>query len=385
MALRVAFRISRPAEWIGGVNYIINMCRVLRLYTDDIQPVVFAPGDINDNLRHQIASASGRDPIEMQNRSRFSDIFAILGWQELGFQRSLRAAEIDVFFEGSGYYGARPAVPTVGWLPDFQHRTLPHQFTRVQWLIRELRFRLVIRNRGSILLSSRDAETDAARFYKVSAGDRFSVVPFAVHVENPPTWETCERVRLKYGLPERFVFLPNQFWKHKNHGLVIDALISLGEAAPVIVSTGNPFDKRDPSYASEMLAKLEAHGLTDKFIVLGLVPYSDILALNARSVALINPSLCEGWSTTVEEAKALGTPLILSDLAVHYEQAGELATFFDRTSPIDCARALLSVNEARAPGGYADEQACATYAHRMAAIFRSVYARSRGRARREPT
>jgi glycosyltransferase involved in cell wall biosynthesis len=43
------------------------------------------------------------------------------------------------------------------------------------------------------------------------------------------------------------------------------------------------------------------------------------------STALINPSLFEGWSTTVEEAKSTGTPMILSDLGVHREQAEGMA------------------------------------------------------------
>jgi glycosyltransferase involved in cell wall biosynthesis len=45
--------------------------------------------------------------------------------------------------------------------------------------------------------------------------------------------------------------------------------------------------------------------------------------------ALINPSLSEGWSTTVEEAKSLGVPMLLSDLRVHREQAGDSADYFD--------------------------------------------------------
>ena len=43
--------------------------------------------------------------------------------------------------------------------------------------------------------------------------------------------------------------------------------------------------------------------------------------------ALLNPSRFEGWSTTVEEAKAVGTPMLLSDIAVHREQAPQ-ARFF---------------------------------------------------------
>jgi glycosyltransferase involved in cell wall biosynthesis len=54
-----------------------------------------------------------------------------------------------------------------------------------------------------------------------------------------------------------------------------------------------------------------------------------VFALMRVSTALINPSLSEGWSTPVEEAKSLGVPMLLSDLRVHREQAGDRAHYFD--------------------------------------------------------
>ena len=53
---------------------------------------------------------------------------------------------------------------------------------------------------------------------------------------------------------------------------------------------------------------------------LGVVPLDDVYKLNANCLCLINPSLFEGWSTTVEEAKSFGTPTILSNIPVHKEQ-----------------------------------------------------------------
>ena len=62
---------------------------------------------------------------------------------------------------------------------------------------------------------------------------------------------------------------------------------------------------------------------------LGLVSYADLIGLMRYLTALINPSLFEGWSTTVEEAKSLGKTIILSDIPVHREQAPENGRFFD--------------------------------------------------------
>jgi glycosyltransferase involved in cell wall biosynthesis len=66
----------------------------------------------------------------------------------------------------------------------------------------------------------------------------------------------------------------------------------------------------------------------DNFCPLGVVPAHDLAALTRYSSAIIDPSLFEGWSTTVEEAKSLGKHVVLSDIPVHREQNPVLATFF---------------------------------------------------------
>ena len=69
------------------------------------------------------------------------------------------------------------------------------------------------------------------------------------------------------------------------------------------------------------------------FRVLGPVPFPHLTGLMLHSVALINPSKFEGWSTTVEEAKSLGKTIILSDIPVHREQAPSLGRYFDPDDP----------------------------------------------------
>jgi hypothetical protein len=43
---------------------------------------------------------------------------------------------------------------------------------------------------------------------------------------------------------------------------------------------------------------------------------------------VIQPSLCEGWSTVIEDAKALGRHVLASDIAVHREQLDRNVDFF---------------------------------------------------------
>ena len=101
---------------------------------------------------------------------------------------------------------------------------------------------------------------------------------------------------------------------------------------PPVVMTGRTDDQRDPGLYARLITEARRAGVASHFLHLGLVPYEDVFGLNASAEALINPSLFEGWSTTVEEAKALGTRMLLSDISLHREQAPD-AMFFDPHSP----------------------------------------------------
>jgi glycosyltransferase involved in cell wall biosynthesis len=96
-----------------------------------------------------------------------------------------------------------------------------------------------------------------------------------------------------------------------------------------VVCTGNTRDLRSPNHFGDLLTHSHALGVGDLFKILGVVPYAEAQALMHNAVAVINPSYFEGWSTTVEEAKTLQKKLLLSDIAVHREQAPKYGLFFD--------------------------------------------------------
>jgi glycosyltransferase involved in cell wall biosynthesis len=97
----------------------------------------------------------------------------------------------------------------------------------------------------------------------------------------------------------------------------------------LVLATGNTEDHRQPGYFAALMRQVAEAGVQDCFRVLGVVPYQDLMGLMAASVAVLNPSLSEGWSTTVEEAKSFGKRVLLSDIAVHREQAPERAVYID--------------------------------------------------------
>jgi glycosyltransferase involved in cell wall biosynthesis len=80
-----------------------------------------------------------------------------------------------------------------------------------------------------------------------------------------------------------------------------------------------------------------------------MIPLDHVYALLRASIALINPSRFEGWSTTVEEAKSFGVPAILSDIDVHREQTGGTARYFGVDDPQNLAAHLGDVSKKADP------------------------------------
>ena len=139
--------------------------------------------------------------------------------------------------------------------------------------------------------------------------------------------------------------LPNQFWEHKNHVIVVEALNLLKQngVGVLVVATGSTKDYRNPEHFKSLMKQVDEYGLQKNFLSLGMVPFKDVEALMRYSIATINPSLFEGWSTTVEESKAIGKKIILSDIVVHREQQPQRGLYFDPRSAEDLAGKITVV------------------------------------------
>jgi len=167
--------------------------------------------------------------------------------------------------------------------------------------------------------------------------------------------------------PARFFLVCNQFWKHKNHQVVFEALRILRSRGvqPLVLCTGALEDYRGDEYVRSLRTLLAEPGLSEQVQLLGLVSRERLVSLMRRALAVIQPSLFEGWSTVVEDARMLGRPCLLSDLPVHREQDPPGARFFPPESAEALADLIADMWEHGTPGpdlaaeAAARETACA--------------------------
>ena len=366
--IRVAFTLIGGANWTGGRHYLLNLVRTLGLHQNDrIKPVLFMNFDCSEAEVAPFAALPGIECVRaphLDTGQRGLSLLQGLIWGiDVPARKLFEAHRIDLVFESARFFGWRLDIPAIAWIPDFQHLALPGMFTPLGRWKREIGFRAQVWSRRVIMLSSEDARRTAEAHFPMTRG-LTRTVHFAVAPGTPMTLSDARAIADEYGLPDRFFFMPNQFWKHKNHELVAQALAILRQrGVPVTVAaSGRQEDPRDPGYFPYLQERVRQLGVGDAMVFLGLIPHAHIPALLRAGSALLNPSLFEGWSTTVEEARSLGTPMILSDLDVHREQMGGNATYFKRQSPESLADAIENFQ----PSGLVEREQMAEAARREA-------------------
>jgi glycosyltransferase involved in cell wall biosynthesis len=357
--LRVAFHDIVNPGWTAGAHYYKNLFAALRSLGDAHRPriVLLVPEALREggyhvhrDLADEIVEVPSSSAAERYAR-RATRLLPRDPLASRRLDRVLRDSNIDALFVSWGEFEAPVGVPLLGWIHDFQHSQLPALFSAKERGKRDDRFARLSDASTRVVLSSDDARHDFEHFLPEYASKervmRFvAQVPADVYVDDPG-W-ICDH----YHLPERFLYLPNQFWVHKGHRLVVEALAQLRETHPeiTVVCTGNVSDHREPLYFSKLLAEASHRGVRDKFVVLGWVPQAHIFHLMRQSLAVLQPSRFEGWSTTVEESKSVGKAMLLSDIPVHREQAPAGAQYFDPTNARALAEVLIWAHNHQTPG-----------------------------------
>ena len=393
--IRVGFEFVLDDEWQGGINYFRNLLTALYdLPGRSIEAVVFT------GRRAPERHFDGFPPVEIVRTSMVDTgtpaWFVRKVWHRAtsrdGLLESLLGQHrIDVLSH-SGWLGRNSNIPAIGWIQDFQHLHLPGNFSAAEVASRNKAFRNLCRHCAKIILSSHNARADLAGFAPECAA-RSEVLQFvAMPSKVPGTQLSRDELERQYAFSGRYFLLPNQFWKHKNHRVVIDALAatrSQGERI-LVLATGSPHDYRHPGHFDALMAYAGERGVRDSFRYLGMVPGAHLAALMKHACAIVNPSLFEGWSTTVEEAKSLGKRVLLSDIAVHREQAPELADYFAPDDPLalaDLFRRLAAANpeddpRAREKARQTTERRRLEFAQRFQEIVLDTFAGA-GRAPRD--
>ncbi len=311
-------------SWAGGEVYLRNMITALKVSKNGKKAkitVLYFPGRTLEQIQRSYPEADAF--IEMPG-----------GRGVINFLRKIKLNFCKLKTVNAVMGTFRPEffkkIPFLCWIPDLQYVSMPELFSNSERIRQHELNRSRVQSAHMITVTSRTVLDDMRGCFpegvlKTRLLEPVNLVPETVYEQDPA------EIAQKYGLPEKFFHMPNQFWAHKNHEMVLEALSLLKKDHPdiCVVCTGRPYEFRDPAFFNRLLTQVSLKGVRSQFVLLGHIPGKDMFALMRQSIALLQPSLFEGWSNSVEEARTLGKTAIVSDLPVHREKKIPGAVFFD--------------------------------------------------------
>jgi glycosyltransferase involved in cell wall biosynthesis len=337
---KIAIHINSRGGWAGGEIYLRNIFLSL-LEFKKISPlqIVLITDDVSELTKRDAIYLEADKIFSLPKNFFFGSFGAIYRYIFLAYW--LRKNKVDGLYPIESVFLHLLGVKGASWIPDFQHIHLPHLFSKREIEKRNQNVSRLSYFASDIVLSSRNALHDFNSLYPRSKA-RPHLLNFFSFPDDGLWGLDPDVVKKDYALPQHYFLCSGQFWAHKNQDLILDALALLKAEGILfcVVFTGHLYDYRNPNYVDNFFSALHRKGLHQEIIVLGLIPRLHQLALMRGCCAVLQPSLFEGWSTVVEDARVLGKKIVLSDIPVHLEQSPELAIYFDRNSAHDLAEAL---------------------------------------------
>lgn len=374
---RIAVIFNFRKGWMGGIIYIINLVNALNFLEDEDKPeiTVFYNPDLSEFIK------DFEYPYVQFKEWNFPVLWK--GYL-LSFLtgKNVFVEKIIADFKPAGIYplndwpisGKRMLAQNtrvVAWIPDLQHKFYPHFFTRLRVFMRELRIKLLLHNATDLAVSSKDVGNHFRKFYQIRPELNIHELRFVSIIKNF-SFHSLTDLRAKYAIKHPYFIVSNQFTNHKNHKVLLRALIHLKSVGTSVnfVFTGKMDFKGNEKYIAEIRSIIKENGLDEEINMLGIISRQDQLSLMKHARAVVQPSLFEGWSTVIEDAKSLQVPVIASDLPVNIEQLGETGFYFSPNNEIQLATLLGTFNESHSGDRYDKyEERVKKFAKDFMAIF----------------
>jgi len=351
---KIAFHLIGDENWHAGFVYLGNLLRALRQNAENEVTLSVMVWDEQSRVPEDLMHVAHEIVVYPKYRRWTVPWFVgrgtarILG-RDLWSDHALKQLGVQIIAFGVAPQGTR--IPVFAWLPDFQHIHLREMFSDEESKTRDRHFKLLAEGSTRIILLSEFVRRDFATFFPHHKHKARVVRPVS-HIPSTAYERDPGRVTEIYSLPDKFIYLPNQFWKHKNHRAIFHALRILKERGtkPFLVCSGPLNDYRHPKYFGQLLREVSECGIRNQIAFLGFIPREHVYMMIRQSICVLNPSLFEGFGLAVDEARSIGKRILLSDIEVHREQDPPQSVFFDPRDEEGLAEKMKQVWEETTPG-----------------------------------
>lgn len=341
---RIAIVLSSTPTVGGGHQYALILAECLKELSDSrFELIALCTNRFWSNwCRTNCISYKKIDKVEtkhMEMNFRFPTLSRIYNNYKTELGRIVKQEEIDVLFVTMQLYYV-PSLNTKIIVPvhDLMHR-YESKFLEVSegYRFRERMFKCQARYVEYLLTDSKMGKQQFIESYgKYMKKGRSHIVslPF---IAPPYISNTVEEY---INIPDKYVFYPAQFWRHKNHINLVRAIQLLTDSVSDIhlVLVGS-----EKNCLREIQRYIQDNKLEKNITILGFVSNGNMVYLYKHATAMVMPSYFGPTNIPPLEAMAVGCPTLVSNKYAMPEQVGEAGLLFDPDSPKEIAGCIKQV------------------------------------------
>lgn len=330
--LKIAVSVTGFIEWNGGIEFLKNIIRLLLCRDNEIYLLLpsfsmknyskFLVKNFKSLLKIYNRFFPAKENPDMEQIFKEYKGKAKFVYYNGNIVKAINKIKPDIIYPTWDKIYNKCRVPQVAYLYDCQHKYYPEHFKSHSIASRDKHFQMTVDNYKAIIVASEDAKNDLIKFYNAKPEQIFNI--FASSLLNEQFLKDIKTdVIAKYNLPKKYFMVCSQFWKHKSHITVIEAVKYLKDNSidTCVVCTGKTEDHRNPQYFEDLKQKIKDWNLEDNIKILGMIDRLEQIKLIKNCTAVIQPSLYEGGAGAggSSEAVSFGKPLIMSDISVNQD------------------------------------------------------------------
>lgn len=351
MNTRYCFYHDKPFNYMGGYTYLLNLVTAMNFAGVEKNNILIfvskkMPTKLTNDLK-RYALVIPKGCLTKWNVFWMVHKLFLLFFKKTPFLNLyMRKHNLDIV-----YFNYWPGFKSnkfkqIYWIPDFQHIVFPKYFPRNYIKLFNSHINRQLKNLDGIVLSSYSMKEELTKYFNIKNQSRtnLKVLQFRSsivhHCELKLVKDKIKNLILKNKLTNGYLFCPNQFWQHKNHENLVEAFnifkINNPDNNLKLIFSGNKYDSSTGKETFDrVFNKINTFKNKYDYLYFENLSFLEMQSLFSGALAVVNPSFYEGWSTTIEEARAFKIPTLLSNIKVNIEQNPPNAFFFNPNSVND--------------------------------------------------
>jgi glycosyltransferase involved in cell wall biosynthesis len=259
-------------------------------------------------------------------------------WNKFRLPLALIKDKPDKFLELS--YALPPHAPekSVLLVHDLAFKFFPEAYSKYELMLLESAIEAGVKRAKKIILTGEQNKKDFLKFYKIS-NEKLSVVKLGYNIESNIL---VSDARNKLSISQPYFLFVGRIEKRKNVLNIVKAFetykASSKKETKLVLAGSDGFG------AAEIKKYINLSEYSKDIILPGYIKKEELSPLYSKSLAVVYPSLYEGFGFPILEAFAFGVPVLTSDIPVLHETGGDGALYANPKNPEDIAKKLLEIS-----------------------------------------